>query len=252
MCECIQVSMVIFFLNIMEEKEASFKNIHIGIDLSIHSTGIYVSTGDSSGHFFLILSSKKHSTKTVNMWKAFYVDICKINKFPITVLFYDYASSKEFPNDDKEDLKTRNVISIYDIIEKEVFKKVIGRVKKDSKHNVYIKMEAIAMSGTGTIDQLAGLNYMVRNGAHKNFGVPIDNIILVSPTALKKDSVGCGKADKQVMVDNFKLVFEVASGGKNKDNYSKKVVEMLKILNNTLKWDIDDLADAYYLSRYSI
>lgn len=232
------------------EKETSFKNIHIGIDLSIHSTGIYVGMENDKGHFFLILSSKKHSDKTVNLWRSFYVDICKNNKFPITVLFYDYASSKEFPNDDKEDLKTRNVISIYNIIEKEVFKKVIGSIKKDSKHKVYIKMEAIAMSGSGTIDQLAGLNYMVRNGAHKNFGVPIDNIILVPPTALKKDSVGCGKADKQVMVENFKLVFEIGATGKKKDNYSKRVVEMLKILNNTLKWDIDDLADAYYLSRY--
>lgn len=226
--------------------------IHIGIDLSIHSTGIYIykeKNGkpiSNSGHFFLILSSEKHSTKTVNLWKSFYVDICKNNKFPITIFFYDYASTKDFPNDTKEQLKSRNVISIYDIIEKEIFKRVID--KKNSS-NVYIKMEAIAMSGSGTIDQLAGLNYMVRTGAHKYFGIPIDNIILVPPTSLKKDSVGCGKADKQIMVDNFKLVFEV-DAGKNKE--SKRVVEMIKILNNTLKWDIDDLADAYYLSRYNI
>ena len=228
-------------------------NLHIGIDLSIHSTGIYIykekagKQTSNSGHFFLILSSEKHSNKTVNMWKSFYVDICKNNKFPITIFFYDYASSKEYPNDTKEQLKSRNVISIYDIIEKEIFKKVIGN-KKDTKPNVYIKMEAIAMSGSGTIDQLAGLNYMVRTGAHKYFGIPIDNIILVPPTALKKDSVGCGKADKQIMVDNFKLVFEVDAEN-NKE--SKRVVEMIKILNNTLKWDIDDLADAYYLGRYS-
>lgn len=230
------------------------KTLHIGIDLSIHSTGIYIyeENGDDKkgktkpGHFFLILSNEKHSTKTVNMWKAFYVDICKNNKFPITIFFYDYASSKEFPNDTKEQLKSRNVISIYDIIEKEIFRKIINKKVSDK---VYIKMEAIAMSGSGTIDQLAGLNYMVRTGAHKYFGIPINNIILVPPTALKKDSVGCGKADKQVMVDNFKLVFEVDAEN-NKE--SKRVVEMLKILNNTLKWDIDDLADAYYLSRYNI
>lgn len=224
--------------------------IHIGIDLSIHSTGIYIykekngKPNPNSGHFFLILSSEKHSTKTVNMWKSFYVDICKNNKFPITIFFYDYASTKDFPNDTKEQLKSRNVISIYDIIEKEIFRRVID---KKNSYNVYIKMEAIAMSGSGTIDQLAGLNYMVRTGAHKYFGIPIDNIILVPPTALKKDSVGCGKADKQIMVDNFKLVFEVDAEN-NKE--SKRVVEMIKILNNTLKWDIDDLADAYYLSRY--
>ena len=228
-------------------------NLHIGIDLSIHSTSIYIykekagKQTSNSGHFFLILSSEKYSNKTVNMWKSFYVDICKNNKFPITIFFYDYASSKEYPNDTKEQLKSRNVISIYDIIEKEIFKKVIGN-KKDTKPNVYIKMEAIAMSGSGTIDQLAGLNYMVRTGAHKYFGIPIDNIILVPPTALKKDSVGCGKADKQIMVDNFKLVFEVDAEN-NKE--SKRVVEMIKILNNTLKWDIDDLADAYYLGKYS-
>lgn len=229
-------------------------NLHIGIDLSIHSTGIYIYEENGKeekrkskpGHFFLILSSEKHSNKTVNMWKAFYVDICKINKFPISIFFYDYASSKDFPNDTKEQLKSRNVISIYDIIEKEIFRKVINKKVSDK---VYIKMEAIAMSGSGTIDQLAGLNYMVRTGAHKYFGIPIDNIILVPPTALKKDSVGCGKADKQIMVDNFKLVFEV-DAEKNKE--SKRVVEMIKILNNTLKWDIDDLADAYYLSRYNI
>ncbi len=228
--------------------------LHIGIDLSIHSTGIYVYKEEkdgkkesNSGHFFLILSSEKYSNKTVNMWKSFYVDICKNNKFPITVLFYDYASSKEFPNDTKEQLKSRNVISIYDIIEKEIFRKVIGKNKKNGYHQeVYIKMEAIAMSGSGTIDQLAGLNYMVRSGVHTDYGVPIDNIILVPPTALKKDSVGSGKADKEVMVDNFKLVFEVG-----KDKHSKRVVEMIKILNKTLGWEIDDLADAYYLGRYS-
>jgi hypothetical protein len=101
-------------------------------------------------------------------------------------------------------------------------------------------MEGIAMGATGTIDQLSGINYLTRILLF-NRGLPFDNLHIISPTTLKKHSVGKGDVDKSVMIEAFMAII---SHLKNKTLY--KEVQLLQ----SLKVKIDDIADSYFLSQY--
>ena len=134
-----------------------------------------------------------------------------------------------------------NVINILDIIDQNIFKSIFKKNNKN-KNNIKVNIESIALSATGTIDQLSGLNYGIRYLLLKKYGLLPENLGLITPTTLKKNSVGSGKAEKEVMVSSFKILFR----DNNKNN--KKLLEDLEYFENNLKWSIDDLADAYFLA----
>lgn len=216
-------------------------NINIGIDLSIHSTGICILEEDRSiPSFYLILSDKKYSKTSVEKYHNDFIN--KNNKY-IKVIFYEYSSpSKEVLG--KEISKSLNVSNILDIIDQNIFK-MIFKNKNNNIENIKVNIEAIAMSASGTIDQLSGLNYGIRYLLLKKYDLPIENLGLITPTTLKKNSVGSGKAEKDIMVSSFKLLF------KNNENKNKNFIKSLEYFENQLKWSIDDLVDAYFLAQHN-
>lgn len=215
-------------------------NINIGIDLSIHSTGICIlEEGESIPSFYLILSNQKYSKTSIEKFHHNFT-----NNRKIKIFFYEYSRpSKESMG--KEVSKSLNVINILDIIDQNIFKTIFNNKSRKKEKTIKVNIEAIAMSASGTIDQLAGLNYGVRYLLLKKYGLPIENLGLISPTTLKKNSVGSGKAEKDIMVSSFKLIFS-----KNKNN--KKLLENMEYIEKQLKWSIDDLVDAYFLAQHIV
>lgn len=221
--------------------------ITIGIDLSIHSTGICIiqdeeKEGKSIPSFFLILSDQKYSKTSVEAYHK------NKNNNTIKVLFYEYSKCNNVngKQKQKEISKSLNVSNILDIIDQNIFKLIFKRNGKRGKiENINVNIESIALSASGTIDQLSGLNYGIRYLLLKKYGLPIENLGLITPTTLKKNSVGSGKAEKEVMVSSFKILFR-DKNNKNKNN--KKLLEDLEYFEKQLKWSMDDLADAYFLA----
>lgn len=189
----------------------------LGIDLSIQSTGIC----ENGNKFHLIVSDNLYSKKTIESLKN---TTFKHFKFYI----YEHSHIK----DQKEFNKSLNTYHIYKYLET-IFKSI----HKDSQ----VYMEGIAMGATGTIDQLSGINYLTRILLF-NRGLPFDNLHIISPTTLKKHSVGKGDVDKSVMIEAF---ISIISHLKNKTLY--KEVQLLQ----SLKVKIDDIADSYFLSQHS-
>ena len=188
----------------------------IGIDLSIQSTGIC----ENGTKFHLIVSDNLYSKKTIESLKN---TTFKHFKF----YFYEHSHIK----DQKEFNKSLNTYHIYKYLET-IFKSI----HKDSQ----VYMEGIAMGATGTMDQLSGINYLTRILLF-NRGLPFDNLHIISPTTLKKHSVGKGDVDKSVMIEAF---ISIISHLKNKTLY--KEIQLLQ----SLKVKIDDIADSYFLSQY--
>ena len=192
----------------------------LGIDLSIQSTGIC----ENGTKFHLIVSDNLYSKKTIESLKN---TTFKHFKF----YFYEHSHIK----DHKEFNKSLNTYHIYKHLET-IFKTIYKN--KDKETQVY--MEGIAMGATGTIDQLSGINYLTRILLF-NRGLPFDNLHIISPTTLKKHSVGKGDVDKSVMIEAFVAII---SHLKNKTLYNE-----IQILQS-LKVKIDDIADSYFLSQY--
>lgn len=188
----------------------------IGIDLSIQSTGIC----ENGAKFHLIVSDNLYSKKTIESLKN---TTFKHFKF----YFYEHFHIK----DHKEFNKSLNTYHVYKHLQS-----ILKSIHKDSQ----VYMEGIAMGATGTIDQLSGINYLTRILLF-NRGLPFDNLHIISPTTLKKHSVGKGDVDKSVMVEAF---IAIISHLKNKTLY--KEIQLLQ----SLKVKIDDIADSYFLSQY--
>lgn len=218
-------------------------NINIGIDLSIHSTGICIlEKGKSIPSFYLILSDKKYSKTSVEKYHNNFKNKRLGNN--IKVIFYEYSRpSKESLG--KEVSKSLNVSNILDIIDQNVLRPIFNNKSNKKEKVIKVNIEAIAMSASGTIDQLAGLNYGIRYLLLKKYNLPIENLGLISPTTLKKNSVGSGKAEKDIMVSSFKLLF------KNNENKNKNFIKSLEYIEKQLKWSIDDLVDAYFLAQHN-
>lgn len=188
----------------------------LGIDLSIQSTGIC----ENGTKFHLIVSDNLYSKKTIESLKN---TTFKHFKF----YFYEHFHIK----DQKEFNKSLNTYHIYKHLQS-----ILKSIHKDSQ----VYMEGIAMGATGTIDQLSGINYLTRILLF-NRGLPFDNLHIISPTTLKKHSVGKGDVDKLVMIEAFMTII---SHLKNKTLY--KEIQLLQ----SLKIKIDDIADSYFLSQY--
>lgn len=224
--------------------------ITIGIDLSIHSTGICIiqeeKEGKSIPSFFLILSDQKYSKTSIDAYhKNSIKEVGKKNKNnnTIKVLFYEYSkcNNGNGKQKQKEISKSLNVSNILDIIDQNIFRPIFN---KNKNNIINVNIESIALSASGTIDQLSGLNYGIRYLLLKKYGLLPETLGLITPTTLKKNSVGSGKAEKDIMVSSFKTL--LSKDQKNKNN--KKLLENIEYFENNLKWSIDDLADAYFLA----
>ena len=185
----------------------------IGVDLSIQSSCIC----ENGTKFHLIISDQLYSKKTTEFLRT---NPFKYFKFYI----YEYTNQKG----KKEFNKSCNTYHISNIMEN-----ILNKIKFQQ-----VNMEAIALSAIGTLDQLSGINYITRFLLFKK-GLPFGDLNLISPSTLKRVSVGKGDADKKVMEEAFKNILKFSN---------KKLLKELEILENHIK--IDDIADSYFLYAY--
>ena len=126
----------------------------------------------------------------------------------------------EVEYDQKESIKTNNINSICTFIE--------AIIRKHKPSIVNIEGVSFGSTGSSALIDLSGLNYMVRKMLI-DMSVPFR---IISPTQNKKFATGNGSAEKDLMIDAWKRLDKNISD-----------IEDIKI---------DDLADAYFLSRYSV
>ena len=169
----------------------------LGVDPSIKSTGLYMDDDGVGGRYGLITHSP---TKT-------------IQKLPIELYIYKHSSATKLSGREKEVAKTENVACIIDL-----FSTILDLWSPDM---VYI--EAIAFSASGTIDQLAGINYAMRLECVRR-GIPVHAI---NPTTLKHVVTGNGRATKEELTDLWRKCTDIEWKGK-----------------------VDDLVDAFWLSQF--
>lgn len=178
----------------------------MGIDPSIRSTGMCVIEDENikGARYYLITSSvtKKFIKNAKNL---------------ISIIQYEHVTPASPSALDKELAKTHNVISAAALI-KHIIK---------TEHPDVVVLEAVAFAANGTIDQLAGLNYIIRQDTLE----AECKLVVVSPSVIKKNAIGNGAAGKEDMIRAWFVVqpqFAVLSSQK-----------------------VDDLADAYFMACYS-
>lgn len=186
-------------------------NLSIGIDPSLSSTGICVCTQTHPIRMALICPH--YTKKQQQIAQAHNIDLIQINHLELKDAIN--AIQKEF-------YKTQNLIYIM-----RAMSRYLGEFVGSTE---CIGIEAIAFNACGTIDVLAGLNYLIRTTLLSMF--PGSLLCIASPTSIKKASVGNGNAQKQDMIDAF-----LRSTGLSQE---------LQDLRG-----ISDIADAYWISQYS-
>ena len=158
------------------------KNIVMGIDPSMRSTGICVWDGSSYKYFIVAANPTKKLLKFFH--PAF------------SVLPYEQAPVKGKTSIGKEWSLTDNIGAVCGCVEKIL---LIYKPK-------YVVMEACAFAAGGRVADLSGLNHCLRQVIRAH-GIPV---YVVPPTSNKLEFTGNGQATKEMMVDAWKACDPVA------------------------------------------
>ena len=178
--------------------------IYIGIDQSINSTGITV-LGKGDPVYYLIVPHLTRKMKEVNHPRLMYV------------LYEKHKVGKDASYTEKERAKTLNIYNIaYEI------KKIINQWQPKR-----VVMEGIAygQAHSAALADLAGLSYIIRTHILSTSS----ELVIVSPSELKRWATGNGVAEKGLMVYAW---------------------EALDKIGKELNIKIDDLADSYFMAVY--
>lgn len=192
--------------------------IFVGIDPSINSTGIVVQYYDESyvktkEHFYIIKPDKlsKKEQKANDMYLFF------------DYVLYDRYDLKQCENNHCHELyKTLNMIKVVEHI-----KEIVSKLTQNND-NVYVVQEGISYGSsirTKSVFDLAGLNYMIRYVLNKFKCV---NVIIATPSEIKKWVTGSGNCNKEIIIDMFKSLYPDFDIPK-----------------------LDDISDAYFMSLYA-
>jgi len=205
--------------------------VTIGIDPSINSTGVCVRTPDTYKYYIIC-------SKMSGKMKSFVhnrIHLINYNKIPVTGL--------EYP--DKEYVKSENIYKIIgavgEIIDyylqdihlksNKLYTGISDESDKSSDKSsdkIIVNMEGISYGSVGSaaLADLAGLNFAIRMLLLSK-GVKFQ---IISPISLKVFATSNAGASKEEMSWAWKLL-----------DPEMKDIDKIKI---------DDLADAYFLSRY--
>ena len=152
------------------------KDIIIGIDPSLNSTGICVKN-DQKYKYYNITTKK---TKKMEEFSSNYINLCFVDKPNMTDLSY---SEKEYQ-------KSHNIYHILEHI-KQILK----------KHKpIHVIMEGLSYGSNGQLGDLGGLNYVIRMILIQ-LNIPFT---IVPPTSWKKQLLGNAGADKDIIVETWK------------------------------------------------
>ena len=192
------------------------KHIVIGLDPSINSTGICIRDANNTFNKYYLFPSKITNKSLDWIQNIDWIKVYNYEKTPINNI-NDYST--------KESIKFKNTIKVYDLIET-----VINKLS-DEYIIDYIVMEGVSygsVSGAALID-LAFLNAVLRlMFIKKNL-----KFYIVSPKEVKKQAIGNGNADKDLMIMSWKKL----------DKKTQSIPDFVKC---------DDLADAYFMAHYSV
>lgn len=203
------------------------KNLFIGIDPSINSTGVCCMVTDKN---FITESVNYYIIKNSKLTK-------KEQAAQDAYMFFDYITYPKLETKDSENnhefelKKTHNlyniVLHIKDIYSKFLHKHPMGYA------NIYITIEGISYGSTirtKSVFDLAGLNYMIRSAFIKDAEKGECTLVVGTPGELKKFATGKGNANKELILECFDKIHY----GKDMSLIPKK----------------DDIADAYFMACF--
>ena len=188
------------------------KELYVGIDPSINSTGVVVRENDNE--FFYIIKPNKLTKKEQKF---------QDNSENLKFVIYEKTDLKQFNEDNHvhEYEKTLNILRIVYALES-----IINNYINDDTE-IYVTMEGISygsVSRTSAIYDLAGLNYLMRYILLQNSN--IKRLTICPPAQVKKYVTGIGNASKDAIVNVFLSIHPE--------------------FKDTIK--VDDIADAYFMS----
>ena len=195
------------------------KELYVGIDPSINSTGITINIWEDNSLFteiFYIIKGNKLTKKEQKVTEDNDLKAV-IYKTYEKIDIKDATDSHEL-----ELIKTKNLLNIVDVIS--------NIIKKYSKNcdKIYVGMEGLSYGSsvrTRSIYELAGLNYLIRNELMTNH---LCKLYILPPTEVKKFATGIGNCSKDAVINVFSSIFP----------------HLLKIPK------IDDIADSWFICNY--
>ena len=187
----------------------------LGIDPSINSTGVCVNTDDRKTKYYIITNE---CTLTKRAMKSIEENPPK----DITYMFYEKTK-------DDTNYNTREVCKLQNFVG--IIEQIKWILKKEKPDIVFMEGISYGSMGTSTaLVDLAGLNYLIRKTVYEHF--KSYNINIVSPKELKSKSCGNGNAGKEEMIYLWLKC----------DPKMEKYKDL----------KLDDLADAYFLTKLSV
>ena len=195
------------------------KELYVGIDPSINSTGVTINIWKDNSLFtevFYIIKGNKLTKKEQKV-----ADDDDLNK--VIYSTYEKIDIKDaHDSHELELIKTKNLLNIVNVIS--------HIITVYSKHcdNIYVGMEGLSYGSsvrTRSIYELAGLNYLIRNELMTKH---MCKLYILPPTEVKKFATGIGNCSKDAVINVFSSIFP----------------NLLKIPK------IDDIADSWFICNY--
>ena len=195
------------------------KELYVGIDPSINSTGITINIWEDNSLFTEVFYIIKGNKLTKKEQKVTEDDDLKA----VIYSTYEKIDIKDAENSHELELiKTKNLLNIVNVIS--------HIITVYSKHcdKIYVGMEGLSYGSsvrTRSIYELAGLNYLIRNELMTNH---LCKLYILPPTEVKKFATGIGNCSKDAVINVFSSIFP----------------HLLKIPK------IDDIADSWFICNY--
>ena len=195
------------------------KELYVGIDPSINSTGITINIWEDNSLFTEVFYIIKPNKLTKKEQKVTEDDDLRA----VIYSTYEKIDIKDADDSHKLELiKTRNLLNIVNVIS--------HIITVYSKHcdKIYVGMEGLSYGSsarTRSIYELAGLNYLIRNELMTKH---MCKLYILPPTEVKKFATGIGNCSKDAVINVFSSIFP----------------HLLKIPK------IDDIADSWFICNY--
>ena len=195
------------------------KELYVGIDPSINSTGVTINIWENNSLFtevFYIIKGNKLTKKEQKVTEDDDLSAVIYSTYE-KIDIKDAGDSHEL-----ELIKTKNLLNIVNVIS--------HIITVYSKHcdNIYVGMEGLSYGSsvrTRSIYELAGLNYLIRNELMTKH---MCKLYILPPTEVKKFATGIGNCSKDAVINVFSSIFP----------------NLLKIPK------IDDIADSWFICNY--
>ena len=195
------------------------KELYVGIDPSINSTGITINIWEDNSLFtevFYIIKGNKLTKKEQKV-----TEDDDLNK--VIYSTYEKIDIKDAKDSHELELiKTKNLLNIVNVISH-----IITVYSKHCDY-IYVGMEGLSYGSsvrTRSIYELAGLNYLIRNELMTKH---MCKLYILPPTEVKKFATGIGNCSKDAVINVFSSIFP----------------NLLKIPK------IDEIADSWFICNY--